>query len=1307
MKAPDQPHFIQRFKFDFEIDRKEDAHALQNDLSRIFNQSIKGMLDDIMSELDDPTQVIRIPSLEIDLGEIYEGSLEREILMRFEKEFRQVLAMRVGELRHKGAVVSRSKGEVVQLMPARSEIVAFFLVNGRLPVGAEQMAGKVEALFLELIDNDEDLVRRMLRTVAMKENAMIRLATSFSERLVARLYKVILPDTGVSLPGIEQQLIAEARRVSKRPLSQITKEVRRAMFAHLLLPTGRSFDRVALMKHVKASLGRVFQEIQPEWVEETGATAPQENLSEQKDRLARTAAAIEVLTRFLRGSTPLPDTLNVIEAWEHLVADDPVALRKYLGSSKVTFADIGLLVRTVSTASIKDLVAQLVPNAPMQMLRVAAAVTTAFATYGRGASAEQRLALDVYVTLIQQLAKGGSSVPTVAKVADAIKAQLKKNTEVPKEFLKNWAELGLPGSPTAAQRRAEKARKEAESAAAEREFQEKIAELRSRSKSTEPEDEAGSPEGKTAEEKAKAAAKSKKVGAEAEEIPDMDDETFFREARERLLRQEQEGVEVLSVLDDAAIGNEIDTPAGRAELVLQAILAGGRPWWAPNITSVQLEAFLRSSLTEDSAAVKVTVHRMVRNLAAAERKRLISRLLETLNESTLNMLATALAPDISGFLVTVGMALKALRQYAEGAGLSIPSEFGTELRFVQQPILEYLLEYLSGSLTVGHAVRFILRQLAQALGMSPRAMIEQMGVIAEEALAKGEKRFNVFKSVLPKTFEGLQVPPPTPHEPTDNPWAALEPWKAELEARLTEEPTKAQPALEVPELMGMDQRILLQRLLAAQSEERRARQLDEAERLAEEKAEQGPDAGRNEGKEEKEEKEGREGKEGKEQEGGEAGRLEPGKEQPQTPREGIQETGTEEGEKPVAEEEQPAKLRERLSREQTLERIARERPRFAGAEVDEPEVVIATIRQYLEHGTLSAEATAFFTETTFRAMVVGTLRLPTKAMAAMLRQLMVKAAPRARVIAMGEETALLLIGVLQPMIAEKMRPFTVELLRIAGMGGGPIGRVQVLDHAIRHALRAHGSAFSPLGYVQEFVDYAGTLPGRKVKDVVIWAMKRLEGRSTPLAEAMLEVLDVLERAETQAVKRKKPQAPAARPEQVMIKAPDGDIYVSNCGATLIFAVFQTLFHSFKLLTEDKRSFVSMEAATRAAHYIQYMTDHELDPPEEKMVLNKLMVGLPIDKPLEPLSEPLTEDERDTCDYLINYVMDKWTVMKNASPDYVRKTFLQREGRLHDNVTNWILRVQQNGLDLLKNKIPWGTNPVRLPWLSYSIEVDWP
>jgi hypothetical protein len=251
-----------------------------------------------------------------------------------------------------------------------------------------------------------------------------------------------------------------------------------------------------------------------------------------------------------------------------------------------------------------------------------------------------------------------------------------------------------------------------------------------------------------------------------------------------------------------------------------------------------------------------------------------------------------------------------------------------------------------------------------------------------------------------------------------------------------------------------------------------------------------------------------------------------------------------------------------------------------------------------------------------------------------------------------------------------------------------------------------GATFVPLHYVRDFAEYVAALPGRDVREVLLWANKRMESSSSPLKEAMVEMLDVVDRI-VQSQGQSKPKQVSTPSAPVIIKAPDGDIYITNAGAGIVHIIFGQLFQAFHLLTDDKLAFVSREAASRAAHYIQYLTDKELDAPEEKMVFNKLLVGLPLEQPLEPLTEPINQDEIDTCEYVMQTLCEKWSVMKSAGPDYMRKTFLMREGRLRANGDGWIIRVEQTGIDILKNKIPWATNPIRLPWLTYLIDVDWP
>lgn len=1306
MKAPDQPHFVQRFKFDFEIERKEDAFRLHNDLSRIFQQKIKRLLDEIMTELDDRAYVVRIPLLEIDLGEIYEGSLEKEVMMRFETEFRRELAFRLGELRHPKAQVPKEKGEKIALMPARIEIVAFFLLHGRLPNGAEHMAGKMEALLQELLETHPDLVLQMLKTVARQgDNPLKRLAISFSEKLISRLYALMVSDNAISIASIEKKLVKDLGKRVQRPLGVITLEVRRAIFQYLLVDSPAVFDRRKLQTAVTAALAGILGMEASEGLDE--AAEESESIATRNERRAKRQAALEVLQRYMKGAVPTESPLAVVEAWEYLLAEDAPALRKLFATRAVQVGHIAALARLLSPAVLRDFVQKVVPSSPLQLIQVAASVVSAFSTYHKGATAEKRIAAEVYAAMVHALAAGPSTTPTPTHIAEAIRAHLAQLQDPPKEMLEHWDDLELPGVGTAEKRRRQQVTQAAQEAQAQKEFEEKVAELKARKKKTpgREDEEALEPESK-----GKAGSQGKTTPPEASDLEpgqeeewgeeSLDDEAFFKRYRDQLSKRMQE-LGILEVPGDDELLPRIDTPEGRVAMMLHFLHTGERPWWADPVSTPQLEAYFKQAIVQHPETVREAVRAWMRAIPPAQHAGMVHRLLTTVNESTLVAFIEALAPEIAGFFATVALVLETLFE-APKESLSLPAHLSERDRFVWHHPVHYLLAYMGSGYNPQQLVRYVFKHQAAALGLSSRAMIEQVTAIAEEAIAKGEKRFIAFKSMLPKTFEGLQVAPPSPQPAEEEVWARLE----ALERAAAKRGIQRTPTEESPEedSLSPEERFMLERLKGTPTPSDEASPRVHADPEPPTAEETPADAA-----EERPEDAGKEGPEDA------IPTLKPRPEREANEEKPPPETSIASPEDGLPSEERPQDLDKE---EKTLVEALHGKAgtRLAPPTEGEPEeleeleeaAVLEAIRQYLEHGTLSVAATALFTPESFRTLLAGTLQFPTRPLASTVRAAMARSNARIRVISLGDDLALQVIRLLQPYIADGLLPYVQELVKVFDTGSAPVSRVHVLDHAIRYAFQARGGGFVPLAYLGSFADYVAALPGRRVKDVLLWANKRVESRNSPLKESLLEMLDVMERIETaQKGSPKKKAIPSSPSAPLLIKAPDGDIYITNAGAGLIHVVFGQIFHAHHLLTEDKKEFLDKAAKTRAAHFIQYLTDKELDAPEEKMVFNKLLVGLPIDEPLEPLETPLSDDEMDTCEFVMNALCERWTVMKSAGSDYVRKTFLMREGRLQRNGENWTVRVEQTGIDILKNKIPWGTNPIRLPWLTYTIDVDWP
>ena len=74
--------------------------------------------------------------------------------------------------------------------------------------------------------------------------------------------------------------------------------------------------------------------------------------------------------------------------------------------------------------------------------------------------------------------------------------------------------------------------------------------------------------------------------------------------------------------------------------------------------------------------------------------------------------------------------------------------------------------------------------------------------------------------------------------------------------------------------------------------------------------------------------------------------------------------------------------------------------------------------------------------------------------------------------------------------------------------------------------------------------------------------------------------------------------------------------------------------------------------------------------------------------------------------LLTAVKYHWDVLKNMSFERIRLDFFQRQGILRPRDGNWQLQVEPQTHDILMQKLPWPIGVVKLPWMDYTLFVQW-
>ena len=162
-------------------------------------------------------------------------------------------------------------------------------------------------------------------------------------------------------------------------------------------------------------------------------------------------------------------------------------------------------------------------------------------------------------------------------------------------------------------------------------------------------------------------------------------------------------------------------------------------------------------------------------------------------------------------------------------------------------------------------------------------------------------------------------------------------------------------------------------------------------------------------------------------------------------------------------------------------------------------------------------------------------------------------------------------------------------------------------------------------------------------------------------------------------------------------------YIENAGLVLLHPFYPTLFKKLELLEEGV--FKDRACECDAISLLHFIGSGELEVPEYKLVLPKILCGLPVNLP--PISRSdLEEDIQSEAEAMMRAAIAHWEALGSVSPDGLREGFLQRPGKLEKREGGWFLRVESRTLDILLDRIPWNVGLVKLPWMKELLHVEW-
>jgi hypothetical protein len=187
-------------------------------------------------------------------------------------------------------------------------------------------------------------------------------------------------------------------------------------------------------------------------------------------------------------------------------------------------------------------------------------------------------------------------------------------------------------------------------------------------------------------------------------------------------------------------------------------------------------------------------------------------------------------------------------------------------------------------------------------------------------------------------------------------------------------------------------------------------------------------------------------------------------------------------------------------------------------------------------------------------------------------------------------------------------------------------------------------------------------------------------------------------------KKEKPKEIKKQTVEKIKDEEEGDaIYIQNAGLVILHPFLPELFTRLELLVD--KQWKDVYSQHTAAIVLEYLATGKEDFFEFNFPLNKTLCGIPVNEVLQPVEE-LSLSIKNECEDLLKDIIRHWSILKNTSVDGLRETFLQRNGKLTQVENGWLLNVEQKGVDILLNSLPWGIGTIKLPWADKKLHVEW-
>ena len=200
----EQGHIIKKQIIELQLSSQQGAFEVQSEVSRIYRSKVIPLIEALCNQLSDEQTIVRIDSLEIDLGNININNLEQELVEKIEEYIKQ----------HLPEKKKSSNSHVYSQSTSQLELLIYFLQTGMRPWWAKTLS-KQELIdyFDRLITTSPNQIHPILWHSFQDEKQLKRLIYQFPDATLLKIIHLFYPSLIQFIANYNSDIIELCKKI--------------------------------------------------------------------------------------------------------------------------------------------------------------------------------------------------------------------------------------------------------------------------------------------------------------------------------------------------------------------------------------------------------------------------------------------------------------------------------------------------------------------------------------------------------------------------------------------------------------------------------------------------------------------------------------------------------------------------------------------------------------------------------------------------------------------------------------------------------------------------------------------------------------------------------------------------------------------------------------------------------------------------------------------------------------------------------------------------------------------------------------